>query len=91
MINYFIFKITLSLINNSVGQSNKSPSNPHFSVSSKYVSDLDRVSKRDGRFSVLQLNVKGLRSSFDELKKIVRSGHPHFVGLCEIFLDSKNE
>ena len=27
----------LSLINNSVGQSNKSPSNPHFSVSSKYV------------------------------------------------------
>ena len=81
----------LSLINNSVGQSNKSPSNPHFSVSSKYVSDLDRVSKRDGRFSVLQLNVQGLCSSFDELKKIVRSGHPDFIGLCETFLDSKNE
>ena len=81
----------LSLINNSVGQSNKSPANPHFSVSSKYVSDLDRVSKRDGSFSVLQLNVQGLCSSFDELKKIVRSGHPDFIGLCETFLDSKNE
>ena len=59
----------LSLINNSVGRSNESPSNPRFSVSSKYVSDLDRVSEQDGSFSVLQLNVRGLYSSFDELKK----------------------
>jgi hypothetical protein len=59
----------LSFINNSVGQSNKSPSNPHFTVSSNYVSDFHQASKRDDIFSLLQLNAQGLCSSFQLLKK----------------------
>ena len=53
--------------------------------------DLDEVSKQSLSFTVLQLNVQGLCSSFDELKQIVRSGQPDFIGLCETFLDSKTE
>ena len=37
------------------------------------------------------LNVQGLCSSFDELRQIVRSAHPDFIGLCETFLGSRTE
>jgi hypothetical protein len=81
----------LSLVNNSISQSNKFSSNLHFSAASKYILDLDRVSKRDGSFSVHQPYVQGLCSSFDELKQIIFSGNPDFIGLCETFLDSNTE
>ena len=60
-------------------------------VISKYVSSLREAVKRDGYFSVLQLNIQGLCSSIDHLKQIVSDGLPDVVGLCETFLDSKND
>ena len=81
----------LSLINDSVVQSNKSPLNPHFSVNSKYVSDLDQESKWDGGFSCAPALCLGSLFFVWWVEKIVHSGQSNFIGLCETFLDSKNE
>ena len=60
---------------------------------SKYVSQLNgsASSKRDDIFSVFHLNIQGLCSSFDELKRIVSDGTPDVIGLCETSLDSKKD
>ena len=57
-------------------QYNKLTSNPHFLAASKYISDLDEISKQGGCFFVPQLNVQGRSSSFDELKHIVLVANP---------------
>ena len=60
---------------------------------SEYVSQLNgsASSKRDDIFSVFHLNIQGLCSSFDELKRVVSVGTPDVIGLCETFLDSKKD
>ena len=82
-----------SIINNSVGSRNRNYNDPKSVIESKYVSQLSgsASSKQDGIFSVLHLNIQGLCSSFDELKRIVSGGTPDVIGLCETFLDSKKD
>ena len=50
-------------------------------------------SKREDIFSVFHLNIQGLCSSFDELKRLLMKsdGTPDVIGLCETFLDSKKD
>ena len=40
---------------------------------------------------MFHLSIQGLRSSFDELKRIVSEGAPDVIGLCETFPDSKKD
>ena len=56
---YIMYKSILVLYvqYNSIDQYNKFTSNTHFSAASKYILDLDKVSKRDSSFSVPQLNL----------------------------------
>ena len=62
-----------SIFNNSVGSRNKKNNDPNSANKSKYVLQLNNSasSKRDGILHVLHLNIQGLCSSFDELKRIV--------------------
>ena len=80
-----------SIVNNSIGQIQNNSLNFSHSNASKYVSDLNRATRRDGNFSVLQLNTQGQCSSIDELRQIVFDGQPDVVGLCKTFLNSNNE
>ena len=43
------------------------------------------------QFFCASANVQGLYSSFDEVKQMVHSGQPDFIGLCGTFLNSKTE
>ena len=82
-----------NIINNSIGSRNQMNNDSNLAFKSKYVSQLNgsASSKRDDIFSVFHLNIQGLCSSFDELKRIVSDGTPDVIGLCETFLDSKKD
>ena len=82
-----------NIINNSIENRNQMNNDSNSVFKSKYVSQLNgsASSKRDDIFSVFHLNIQGLCSSFDELKRIVSDGTPDAIGLCETFLDSKKD
>jgi len=82
-----------NIINNSIGSRNQMNNDSNSAFKSEYVLQLNgsASSKRDDIFSVFHLNIQGLCSSFDELKRIISDGTPDVIGLCETFLDSKKD
>ena len=82
-----------NIINNSIGSRNRKNNDCNSAYISRYVSQLNgsASSKRDDIFSEFHLNIQGLCSSFDELKRIISGGTPDVIGLHETFLDSKKD